>query len=155
MKNIKQFLEDSNIKDTLYKNHVFVVIKPGFENIAGKLEEEFKKNGYKTVKMRSKRLLLDEAKEMYIMHKKEDFYEALCKYMSSGVSIAYILKKKSDNIFKEFAELKDKLREQYGESDMRNVLHSSDSYKNMTHESKLYFYNINQEDLTLKNKKTR
>ena len=135
----KQFLEDSNIKDPFAKNHVFVVIKPGFENIACKLEEEFKKNGYKTVKMRSKRLLLDEAKEMYIMHKKEDFYESLCKYMSSGVTIAYILKKKSDNIFKEFAELKDKLREQYGESDMRNVIHSSDSYEHMLEEQQIYF----------------
>ena len=68
--------------------------------------------------------------------------------MSSGITIAYILKKKSDDIFKEFAVLKDKLREKYGESDMRNVLHSSDSYKNMTHESQVYFNNINQEDLT-------
>lgn len=147
MKDIKEFLSN-NIKDTLAKNNVFVVIKPGFENIAGELEAEFKKNGYKTVKMRVKRLLLDEAKEMYIMHKKEDFYESLCKYMSSGISIAYILKKRSDNIFDEFAKLKDKLREKYGESEMRNVLHSSDSYKNMTHESKIYFYNINQDDLT-------
>ena len=149
MKDIKTFLKtDVNTLDPFNRNHVFVVIKPGFENLAGKLEEEFKKHGYTTVKMRSKRLLLDEAKKMYIMHKKEDFYESLCEYMSSGVSIAYILKKKSDNIFKEFAKLKDELREKYGESEMRNVLHSSDSYKNMTHESKVYFYNINQEDLT-------
>ena len=47
----------------------------------------------------------------------------------------------------EFAKLKDKIREEYGESDMRNVLHSSDSYKNFTHESQIYFYNVNQEDL--------
>lgn len=147
MKDIKSFLQD-NIKDPMHKNHVFVVIKPGFESLSGILEAEFKKHGYKTVKMKTKRLLLDEAKVMYEMHKKEDFYEDLCKYMSSGITIAYILKKKSDDIFKEFELLKDKLREEYGESDMRNVLHSSDSYKNMTHEAKVYFNNIYQTDLT-------
>lgn len=147
MKDIKTFLQD-NIKDPMSRNHVFVVIKPGFEQLACLIEEEFKKNGYKTVKMRTKKLMREEAENMYIMHKNEDFYDALCKYMSSGITIAYILKKKSDDIFKEFAVLKDKLREKYGESDMRNVLHSSDSYKNMTHESQVYFNNINQEDLT-------
>lgn len=148
MKDIKSFLQDTNIKDPMHKNHVFVVIKPGFDNLAGILEAEFKKNGYKTVKMRTKRLMREEAEFMYAMHKKEDFYEDLCKYMSSGITIAYILKKNSDNIFKDFEVLKDKLRKEYGESDMRNVLHSSDSYKNMTHESKVYFNNINQMDLT-------
>ena len=50
-------------------------------------------------------------------------------------------------------ELKDKIREEYGESDMRNVIHSSDSYKNFTHESQVYFYNVNQEDLMQKSGK--
>ena len=47
----------------------------------------------------------------------------------------------------DYAKLKDEIREKYGESDMRNVLHSSDSYKNFTHESQVYFYNVNQDDL--------
>ena len=42
---------------------------------------------------------------------------------------------------------KDKIREEYGQSEMRNVLHSSDSYKNFTHEASVYFYNIHQIDL--------
>jgi nucleoside diphosphate kinase len=67
--------------------------------------------------------------------------------MCSGPTTAFILKKKSDNIFDEFAKLKDKIREDFGESDMRNVLHSSDSYKSFTHESQVYFYNVNQDDL--------
>lgn len=147
MKDIKEYL-GSNLTDPMRKNHVFVVVKPGFNQLAGQLVDTFKKYGYRIVKMKSKRLSLSEAKDMYIMHKKEDFYESLCKYMSSDVTTAFILYKKSDNIFKEFEDLKDKLREEFGESDMRNVLHSSDSYKNMTHESGLYFYNVNQTDLT-------
>jgi hypothetical protein len=73
--------------------------------------------------------------------------------MSSDITMAFILKKKSDNIFKEFEMLKDKIREKHGESDMRNVIHSSDSYKNFTHESQVYFYNIHQDDLTEKSRK--
>lgn len=143
----------SNISDPMRKDHVFVIIKPGFYNLSSELFKIFAEHGYKTVKSKTKRLTLDEAKSLYEVHKKEDFYEDLCKYMSSDITMAFILKKKSDNIFKEFAKLKDEIREKYGESDMRNVLHSSDSYKNFTHESQVYFYNIHQDDLT--DKKSR
>ena len=67
--------------------------------------------------------------------------------MSSGPSTAFILKKNTDNVFNDFAKIKDTVREKYSQSEMRNVLHSSDSYKNFTHEAGVYFYNINQHDL--------
>ena len=143
----------SNISDPMRKDHVFVIIKPGFYNLSNELFKIFTEHGYKIVKSKTKRLTLEEAKSLYKVHKKEDFYEDLCKYMSSDITMAFILKKKSDNIFEEFAKLKDEIREKYGESDMRNVLHSSDSYKNFTHESQVYFYNIHQDDLT--DKKSR
>lgn len=146
MKNLKQYLE-YNPSDPMKKDHVLVVIKPGFENILGKLLAIFKENNYSLVKSKTTRLTLDQAKRLYITHKNEDFYSNLCDYMCSGPTTAMILKKKSDNIFKEFEKLKDKIREDFGESDMRNVIHSSDSYKAFTHESQVYFYNVNQEDL--------
>lgn len=150
MKDLRSYLKnisDPHSKDPMRKNYVLVVIKPGFENLLGTLCSLFKQNQYEIVKTKSKRLLMSEAKELYKVHEKEDFYEDLCKYMSSGLSTAMILYKKSDNIFKEFEKLKDKIREEYGESDMRNVIHSSDSYKNFTHESQIYFYNVHQDDL--------
>lgn len=146
MKDLKKYLE-SNIKDPMRKNHVLVVIKPGFENLLGKLLSIFKENNYSLVKSKTTRLTLDQAKRLYITHKNEDFYSNLCDYMCSGPTTAMILKKKSDNIFEEFSKLKDKIREDFGESDMRNVIHSSDSYESFTHESQIYFYNVNQEDL--------
>ena len=146
MKKLSTYLS-SNINDPMRKNHVLVVIKPGFENMLGKLCAIFKDNKYDIVKTRSTRLSLEQAKELYKVHEKEDFYNNLCKYMSSGITTAFILKKKSDNIFDEFAKLKDKIREDFGESDMRNVLHSSDSYKAFTHEAGVYFFNVNQEDI--------
>ena len=143
MKNLREYLGT----DPMKKDHVLVVIKPGFENLLGTLCDLFKQNGYKIVKTKTKRLLESEAKSLYKVHSKEDFYKSLCEYMSSGLSTAMILYKKSDNIFKDFEKLKDMIREEYGESDMRNVIHSSDSYKSFTHESQVYFYNVNQKDL--------
>lgn len=152
MENLATYLS-TNINDPMRKDHVFVIIKPGFYNLANDLFATFTDHGYKVIKSKTKRLTMEEAKSLYKVHKKEDFYNDLCKYMSSDITMAFILKKKSDNIFEEFAKLKDEIREKYGESDMRNVLHSSDSYKNFTHESQVYFYNINQNDLTEKSRK--
>ena len=145
MENLATYLS-TNISDPMRKDHVFVIIKPGFYNLANDLFATFTEHGYKVIKSKTKRLTMEEAKSLYKVHKKEDFYNDLCKYMTSDITMAFILKKKSDDIFKEFAKLKDQIREKYGESDMRNVLHSSDSYKNFTHESQVYFYNVNQQD---------
>lgn len=147
MKDIKSYLS-SNISDPMRKDHVLVVVKPGFGHLVAEFCNRFKENGYTIVKTKVKRLTESEAKSLYKVHKKEDFYDSLWRYMSSDITTAFILKKKSDNIFKEFEKLKDEIREEYGESDMRNVLHSSDSYKNFTHEAGVYFYNIGQHDLT-------
>ena len=146
MKDLSKFLI-MNMNDPMRKDHVLAVVKPGFENLLGKLCNIFIENGYTIVKNKTTCLTLDQAKQLYKVHSKEDFYSNLCNYMCSGPTTAFILKKKSDNIFDEFAKLKDKIREDFGESDMRNVLHSSDSYKSFTHEAGVYFYNINQEDL--------
>lgn len=136
MQDIKKFLKDIDLIDA---NQVFVVIKPGFESLLETLCKMFKDKGYKIVKVKTKRLLPQEARELYKMHKNEDFYKPLCEYMSSGLTTAFILSKKTKNIFKEFSALKDEIRDKYGESDMRNVIHSSDSYKNFKHESSIYF----------------
>lgn len=146
MKSLTKYLS-SNISDPMRRNHVLAVVKPGFENLLGTVSNLFKENGYTIVKTKSTRLTMEQAKQLYKVHSKESFYDDLCKYMSGGITTAFILKKKSDNIFDEFAKLKDKIREEYGESDMRNVLHSSDSYKSFTHEAGIYFYNVHQTDL--------
>lgn len=147
MESLKSYLA-SNISDPMRKNHVLVVIKPDFLKYSTEFCNKFAENGYSIVKSKTKWLTLKEAKNLYKIHKDEDFYVDLCNYMSSGQVMAFILKKKSDNIFKEFGKLKDKIREEYGQNEMRNALHSSDSYKNFTHEAGIFFYNIHQHDLT-------
>lgn len=130
MKTLKYFL---NMDD------IFIIIKPGFLNISDKIIEKFIQNGYVVKRSKSKKLLLSEAKELYSIHKDEDFYEPLCNYMSSDITTAFILSSHGDDIFEKTSKIKDELREEYGESDMRNVIHSSDSKEHMIDEMKIYF----------------
>lgn len=123
-------------------NEIFIIIKPGFLNISKEIISEFIDNGFEVKQSKTKRLLLSEAKELYKIHKEEDFYEPLCKYMSSDITTAFILTKNCSNIFKEVGKIKDRIREKYGESDMRNVMHSSDSLEYMKDEMKIYFNEI-------------
>ena len=119
---------------------VLVILKPGFSHLMSTVCNMFIQHEYKITYTRTKQLLLSEAKDLYKVHKKEKFYKSLCEYMSSDITTAFILEKDSKNIYKEFAKLKDEIREKYGESDMRNVLHSSDSYESFVHESGVYFF---------------
>ena len=60
--------------------------------------------------------------------------------MSSGVTRAMIFTKETNkDEFKEATRIKDVIRDKWGESDMRNVVHSSDSKENMEHEAGIYF----------------
>lgn len=114
----------------------FVIIKPEFLRYQQEIEDILLSNGFSINKKLKKTLSLDEAMNLYKMHEKEDFYEDLCKYMSSGDSIGYILNNRKN---KDLSKLKDQIREKYGKSDMKNVMHSSDSQENVTRESKIYF----------------
>lgn len=122
--------------------HVFVVLKPGSLDLAQIVIKRFKESGWVVEKTTIKQLLLREAKDLYKVHEKENFYEDLCKYMSSGLCRAFIFIKhgnQSKASFDEVKKIKDEIREKYGESDMRNVLHSSDSDKAMDWESGIFF----------------
>lgn len=121
---------------------IFTVIKPGSLHLAKNIIEIFNKNGWEVSKLRTKQLLRKEADKLYAVHKKESFYNDLCKYMSSGPSMAIIFtrdKPSNDKIYKEVSEIKDRIRKKWGESEMRNVLHSSDSYEHMLKEMSIYF----------------
>lgn len=139
MKSLRQHLIHINPN---YKS-IFVVIKPGFLKLSDEVIKFYKKHGWNIEKTTIKQLTLEEAKELYKVHEKESFYEDLCNYMSSDLSRAFIFYKISNlktDPFKEATTLKEEVRKTWGESDMRNVVHSSDSLENMQHESAVYFY---------------
>lgn len=136
MKNLYDFILE-NQNDT---QKVFVVLKPGSLDLGQVVIERFAEDGWTVDHTTTKQLLLKEAHLLYKVHKKEPFYEDLCKYMSSDPCRAFIFKK--DGVidpFNEVKKIKEEIREKYGESDMRNVLHSSDSKENMKQEASIFF----------------
>ena len=136
MKNLSNYISES-IKTT---KKIFVVIKPGFLDKTSDILNIYKGEGWKLEFATIKKLLLSEAKELYKVHKKEKFYKGLCEYMSSGTTRALIFSKQTDkDEFEEATKIKDRIRNEWGESDMRNVVHSSDSKENMEHEAGIYF----------------
>ena len=154
MEFIREKLEEKEGYDTPYsdenievdfpeKERAFIVIKPGFLFLSEEILKMFKDNGFIIEKTRPKKLLEKEARKLYAVHKKEDFFEDLVKYMASDISLGVLFrpekKMKLKNFFKKVDKLKDKVREQWSESDMRNVMHYSDNLENMKEESSVYF----------------
>lgn len=122
--------------------HIFVIIKPGFLPLCSKILQIFEESGWNISMLRTKQLLLSEAQKLYTIHKGKDFYKDLCKYMSSGLTMAFIFEKDmpmDDKVFEEVGEIKNIIRKKWGESDMRNVIHSSDSLEHMNQEAPIYF----------------
>jgi nucleoside diphosphate kinase len=76
----KTFFESESVS----KLNGFCILKPEFLNH----EEDFLKmlsnNGWKVVQKDKRKLTQQEAQELYKMHKNKDFYNDLCKYMSSS-----------------------------------------------------------------------
>lgn len=120
-------------------NEIFVIVKPGFLKLSDKIIKRIQEDDFKLVKSRTKFLTLNEAKELYKIHKDEDWYEPLCKYMSNDLSLGLLFRYKNNNPFEPMSSIKDEIRKEWGESDMRNVMHSSDSYENMLNEQCIYF----------------
>ncbi len=131
------------ITESINLKKIFVVIKPGFLNKTQDVLNIYKDEGWELESTRVKQLTLKEAKELYKVHKKESFYKELCEYMCSDITRGLLFCKNTNNDeFEEATKIKNMIREKYGESDMRNVVHSSDSIENMEHEASIYFYMV-------------
>lgn len=134
MKHLTQTINES------MKSKVFVVLKPGSLDLAQTVIERFAQDGWTVSQTTTKKLLLAEARTLYKVHRKEDFYNDLCEYMCSDICRAFIFEKAGVlDPFEEVKKIKEEIRETYGESDMRNVLHSSDSLKAMDNEASVFF----------------
>ena len=133
MKSLKIYLTDPK------KDEVFIIIKPGFLKKSGEIMKIIKDEGFELIKTRTKLLTLKEAQTLYQIHKEEEWYKPLCNYMSSDLSLGLLFRSKDKDPLKKMSEIKDNIRKKFGESDMRNVMHSSDSYEHMLEEQCIYF----------------
>jgi nucleoside diphosphate kinase len=140
MKTLFESLGSSNIDDS--KCNIFVIVKPGFFKDIPLIINKFGEKGWIIDRMKTKQLLPQEAERLYDIHKKEDWFEELCEYMSSEPTTAILFVKDSpmsDKMFKETGKIKDSIRKEFGESEMRNVIHSSDSLERLQIERGIYF----------------
>lgn len=119
------------------KPNAFVIIKPGFLSHKSELEDILSKNGWDIITSNEKTLTIDEAKELYKSKSKEDYYDDLCEYMSSGKCRYYLLYKECDDPISEMNDIKDKCRKKWSKTDMKNFMHSSDSIRNVNRESSI------------------
>lgn len=140
MKPLLVYLQNPADTNEMIPKEVFVVVKPGFLEKSNQIIDKFARAGFRFMKMRTKQLSMGEAKRMYYVHKDEDFYYKLCKYMSSGPCLGILFDARGiAEPFKITDELKDSIRKLWGEDEMRNCIHSSDNVENMTKEMSVFF----------------
>ena len=118
MKHLTQY-----IKEALGEVNGFCILKPEFLDHSEDFCTMLTNNGWQIVQKIVRTLTLEEAKELYKDKSKEDYYDDLCKYMSSGDCLCCMC----------YKDCKDPI------ADMKNAMHSSDSLENVNREYKLIF----------------
>ena len=134
MKTLIQFIKEQNAE-----LNAFVILKPEFLKYEQQWLDMLKNNDWQIIQKKKLKLTHAQAEELYKMHKDKDFYKDLCNYMSSDDCICCTCHKDCKDPINEMKKLKDKARDAWGKSEMKNAMHSSDSLKNVERESKIVF----------------
>lgn len=131
------------------KPNGFCILKPGFVN---EHEKQFcdllNKAGWNIINKKRTTLTPDQASTLYVNLEEKPFYTDLCDYMSSDDCLCVscykdINKCKDNDPICDMKELKDTVRSQWGEDEMKNAMHSSDSLDNVIRETTLCFNECN------------
>lgn len=132
MKSLKDF-----IKESVNEINGFAILKPGFLEHEDEFIKMLNNNGWSIIQKKKIKLTLDQAKDLYSPHKDKEFYNDLCKYMSSDECLVVICSKDVKDPIADMKKIKNKVRDAWGESEMKNAMHSSDSLENVVRESKI------------------
>ena len=135
MKSLLTYIKEN--KD-IYNNS-FVILKPEFLSHKNEWIEALQNNEWDILDKKQLTLSKDQAAELYSMHKGKDFYDDLCKYMSSGECLCCKCYKECNNPIEEMDKLKDQIRNKWSKKKKKNAMHSSDSLQNVKRESKIIF----------------
>ena len=117
----------------------FVILKPGFLDHSDEWLKILQDNEWDILDKQTLTLSKEQAEELYKMHKGKDFYDDLCKYMSSGECLCCKCYKECSDPIEDMDKIKDEIRKKWGKDDMKNAMHSSDSLQNAARESKIIF----------------
>ena len=82
-------------------NNSFVILKPEFLSHKNEWIETLQNNEWDILDKKQLTLSKDQAAELYSMHKGKDFYDDLCKYMSSGECLCCKCYKECNNPIEE------------------------------------------------------
>lgn len=135
MKSLQEFIIES---ETPAKE--FAILKPGFTNKENEFEELLNNRGWRVVQKKKQTLSKQKVEDLYKMHKNKSFYPALINYMSSAPCICYSLASDDDtkkDPIKDMDKIKDDVRKAWGEDEMKNAMHSSDSEANVERETNI------------------
>ena len=152
MKSLRNYIEQSSrisfLDEYIYEHikapestKAFTIVKPGYTEFTDEIYKYCFDRGFEQYDHTNLlELGMEQVKELYKMHKDKDFYDDLCKYMVSDYVDAAIWGYKGDkDPIEEMNKIKDHFRDKYGDDDMRNVMHSSDSLENVMREAKIIF----------------
>lgn len=134
MKSLKQYILEYSLEV-----NGFCILKPGFLDHEDDWCNLLKNNGWQIVQKKNIKLDKELASELYGCHKDKDFYDDLIEYMCSENCICCQCHKDCEDPIGDMKLLKDKCRKSWGEDEMRNAMHSSDSIENVNREIKLIF----------------
>ena len=141
MKTLSTYFEDMVLSP---EPNAFCMLKPGFNQYKDEFERLLKLNGWKIIKHCTKQFTRPEIEDFYIMHKDQGFYHKLCDYMITEACECYLCYKRCKDPYKEMGDFKKKIRDEWGEDEMRNGMHSSDNKENMLKESNIAFNTVNE-----------
>lgn len=152
MKTLTNYYEDLVLDP---KANCFCMLKPGFVKYKDEFEKLLRIHGWKICKTCTKLFTRPEIEEFYICHKDKGFYNKLCDYMITEACQCYAVYKNIKNPVKDMESFKEKIRQEWGEDEMRNGMHSSDSDDNVKREIALAFNCVNERLVLSKNKENK
>ena len=149
MKKLSTYYEDLVLDP---KPNCFCMLKPGFVKYKDEFEKLLRAHSWKICKTCTKLFTRPEIEEFYICHKDKGFYNKLCDYMITEACQCYAVYKHIKNPVKDMESFKEKIRQEWGEDEMRNGMHSSDSDDNVKREIELAFNCVNERLVLSKDK---
>ena len=125
------------------------IIKPDAvkRSLIGNINSLIEKNNMKIVGQKMLKLSIEDAQNLYSVHKDRAFFDDLCNYMTSGPIVVQVLQGK--NVVTKYRELmgstnpenaeENTIRKLYGVSVEENSVHGSDSKENAKIEIDFFF----------------
>ena len=132
----------------------FSIIKPDSikKGNASEILRIILSSGFRTIGLKAKTLISEEAKNFYSIHKEKPFFDDLIEFMTSGE--IYVLALHKDNAVEDFRTLIgdtdpskssiDTIRNLFGESIGKNAIHGADSDENAKREILFFFPELNE-----------